>query len=171
MKAKPQPFNVDYNLYDHSESFSSVASGSQQSRLISNSSHCLCSCGSLSEWGSLQLQEQHLLGANKKNGQDMVVVVLTKSDNDTAARGEGTAGDKLKGRLSAGGASTGRPSHGGVSTSKVLDMLRVNSTGTKHCSAKNALPGDAQRKTCRQLLTMQTCVDSYPYPYRGRPPA
>lgn len=84
---------------------SSAASDSQHGRLATEGSQCLCNCGSLSEWSSLQLQEQHLLEPSSRNAQDMVVVVLTKSDNAAATETDSTALEKQKARLSSGGRS------------------------------------------------------------------
>jgi hypothetical protein len=59
----------------------------------------MCSCGSLTSWSSLQLQQQQLLGndhstccsTSNNAQQDMFVVVLTNSDR--AAGGAATAAD------------------------------------------------------------------------------
>lgn len=132
-KTKPSPFGTSFQLEKTSVS-SSVSESCRHETVqtvragsATSSSHSpLCSCGSLTEWSSLQLQEEHLLGVNRKNGQDMVVVVLTRTDNEASPQlqeKQGTAckvaaADKQKSRLSLGGHSA-RSSTGGISVAQV----------------------------------------------------
>lgn len=74
---RPTPFNVQHNLDKSSFNSSSASDCCSQGAPV-------CTCGSLTGWSSIQLQEQHLLGACSRSPQDMFVVVLTNAEQQAA---------------------------------------------------------------------------------------
>lgn len=126
------PFSKQNNLEKVSETSSLTSEGSQAANPCP---HGLCSCASLEQWSSLQLSQQHLLASNCNTSsepatnskcagsQDMVVLVLPRTDQEAAAAG-GTAADKPKPRMSGVSiaASTGQQSTSGVVTHWVHEV-------------------------------------------------
>lgn len=97
--SKPNPFIKQDGL----QVFSVEGSCPSVSSLTGvQGAHGMCSCGSLTSWSSLQLQQQQLLGhdhstscsASNNLQQDMFVVVLTDSDKAAATAADVSAGGK-----------------------------------------------------------------------------